>query len=65
MNRSDQYRIHLIIRGVRTLWFMADEEAGQSPRSQTDVVIEGVKGMLTRGELEPGSRLPIEKDLAA
>lgn len=33
-------------------------------RSQTDVVIEGIKGMLTRGELKPGSRLPIEKDLA-
>ena len=33
-------------------------------RSQTDVVIEGIKGMLTRGELSPGSRLPVEKDLA-
>jgi DNA-binding FadR family transcriptional regulator len=44
---------------------MADEEAPRNPRSQTDVVIEGVKGMLTSGELEPGSRLPIEKDLAA
>jgi DNA-binding FadR family transcriptional regulator len=44
---------------------MADEEAPPNPRSQTDVVIEGVKGMLTSGELEPGSRLPIEKDLAA
>jgi GntR family transcriptional repressor for pyruvate dehydrogenase complex len=65
MNRSDQYGILPIVDGVRTLWFMADEEAGQSPRSQTDVVIEGVKGMLTRGDLEPGSRLPIEKDLAA
>jgi GntR family transcriptional regulator, transcriptional repressor for pyruvate dehydrogenase complex len=65
MNRSDQYQIHPIIAGIRTLWFMADGEPGQSPRSQTDVVIDGVKGMLTRGELEPGSRLPIEKDLAA
>ncbi|WZH35379.1 MAG: FadR/GntR family transcriptional regulator [Microbacterium enclense] len=35
------------------------------PRSQTDVVIDGIKAMLTRGELGPGSRLPIEKDLAA
>lgn len=34
-------------------------------RSQTDVVIDGIKEMLTRGELEPGARLPIEKDLAA
>ena len=33
-------------------------------RSQTDVVIEGIKDMLTRGELSPGSRLPVEKDLA-
>ncbi|MGR0320915.1 FadR/GntR family transcriptional regulator [Agromyces sp. ZXT2-3] len=34
-------------------------------RSQTDVVIQGIKDMLTRGDLQPGSRLPIEKDLAA
>ena len=33
-------------------------------RSQTDVVIEGVKRMITDRELRPGSRLPIEKDLA-
>ncbi|MGV8895232.1 MAG: FadR/GntR family transcriptional regulator [Rhodoglobus sp.] len=33
-------------------------------RSQTDVVIQGIKGMITRGEIAPGSRLPIEKDLA-
>jgi GntR family transcriptional repressor for pyruvate dehydrogenase complex len=33
-------------------------------RSQTDVVIDGIKTMLTRGELSPGSRLPVEKDLA-
>lgn len=44
---------------------MADEDTEPPARSQTDVVIDGVKGMLTRGELEPGSRLPIEKDLAA
>jgi GntR family transcriptional regulator, transcriptional repressor for pyruvate dehydrogenase complex len=42
---------------------MSDDSAGT--RSQTDVVIEGIKDMLTRGELHPGSRLPVEKDLAA
>ncbi len=34
-------------------------------RSQTDVVIQGVKDMITSGELVAGSRLPIEKDLSA
>ncbi|MDF1479419.1 FadR/GntR family transcriptional regulator [Leifsonia sp. H3M29-4] len=34
-------------------------------RSQTDVVIQGIKDLLTSGRLQPGSRLPIEKDLAA
>lgn len=34
-------------------------------RSQTDVVIDGIKHMLTHGDLVPGARLPIEKDLAA
>ncbi len=43
---------------------MSDEHAVTSIRSQTDVVIEGVKEMLTRGDLGPGSRLPVEKDLA-
>ena len=33
-------------------------------RSQTDVVIQGIKDMITDGELAAGSRLPIEKDLA-
>ncbi|NQX26146.1 FadR family transcriptional regulator [Microbacteriaceae bacterium VKM Ac-2854] len=33
--------------------------------SQTEVVIRGIKAMITGGELKPGSRLPIEKDLAA
>lgn len=33
--------------------------------SQTDVVIAGVKGMLSSGRLRPGDRLPVEKDLAA
>lgn len=33
--------------------------------SQTDVVIERIKAMITNGRLGAGSRLPIEKDLAA
>lgn len=33
--------------------------------SQTDVVITGVKRMLSSRRLRPGDRLPIEKDLAA
>jgi GntR family transcriptional repressor for pyruvate dehydrogenase complex len=32
--------------------------------SQTDVVLQGIKRMITTGDLGPGSRLPIEKDLA-
>jgi DNA-binding FadR family transcriptional regulator len=36
-----------------------------SPMSQTDVVISRVKQMLSSGQLGPGGRLPIEKDLAA
>jgi GntR family transcriptional repressor for pyruvate dehydrogenase complex len=32
--------------------------------SQTDVVVQSIKAMITRGELGAGSRLPIEKDLA-
>ncbi|WP_082498881.1 MULTISPECIES: FadR/GntR family transcriptional regulator [unclassified Rathayibacter] len=35
-----------------------------SPRSQTDVVVEEIKARIISGELKPGSRLPIEKDLA-
>lgn len=50
---------------MRTLSCMTVEVEAASGRSQTDVVIEGIKGLLTRGELEPGSRLPTEKDLAA
>ncbi|GAA1614752.1 FadR/GntR family transcriptional regulator [Actinoplanes couchii] len=34
-------------------------------RSQTDVVIEGIKAMITGGQLGPGDRLPVEKELAA
>jgi GntR family transcriptional repressor for pyruvate dehydrogenase complex len=33
--------------------------------SQTEVVISGIKHMLSSGELSPGQRLPVEKDLAA
>jgi DNA-binding FadR family transcriptional regulator len=33
-------------------------------RSQTDVVVDGIKRMITSGALQAGSRLPIEKDLA-
>ncbi|CAN5472262.1 FadR/GntR family transcriptional regulator [soil metagenome] len=44
---------------------MSDVPADAIGRSQTDVVIDGIKDLLTRGELEPGSRLPTEKDLAA
>ncbi|WKK72225.1 GntR family transcriptional regulator [Rathayibacter oskolensis] len=36
-----------------------------SSRSQTDVVVDEIKAMIISGELKPGSRLPIEKDLAA
>jgi len=32
--------------------------------SQTDVVVQGIKAMLTSGAIGPGSRLPVEKDLA-
>ena len=33
--------------------------------SHTDVVIQGIKDMIISGELGPGDRLPVEKDLAA
>jgi len=42
-----------------------EANAPVSTRSQTDVVIDSVKTMITTGALLPGSRLPIEKDLAA
>jgi DNA-binding FadR family transcriptional regulator len=32
--------------------------------SQTDVVVYGIKKMILDGELKPGDKLPIEKDLA-
>ncbi|PJJ65377.1 DNA-binding FadR family transcriptional regulator [Compostimonas suwonensis] len=34
------------------------------PLSQTDVVVHGIKDMITSGKLGPGARLPVEKDLA-
>ncbi|HLT61455.1 MAG TPA: FadR/GntR family transcriptional regulator [Microlunatus sp.] len=40
--------------------------AAEHPReSQTDVVLNGIKQMITTGELTAGARLPVEKDLAA
>ncbi|RFA10812.1 GntR family transcriptional regulator [Subtercola boreus] len=43
----------------------AATEAVAAPlRSQTDVVVHGIKEMITTGRLAAGSRLPIEKDLA-
>jgi DNA-binding FadR family transcriptional regulator len=33
--------------------------------SQTDVVIEGIRQMIIDGQLRPGDRLPVEKDLGA
>ena len=33
--------------------------------SQTDVVVQGIRQMIIDGHLQPGDRLPIERDLAA
>jgi GntR family transcriptional regulator, transcriptional repressor for pyruvate dehydrogenase complex len=33
-------------------------------RSQSEVVVDGIKNMITGGRLSAGSRLPVEKDLA-
>ncbi len=38
--------------------------ADPSALSQTDVVVQSIKSMITRGELTAGSRLPREKDLS-
>ncbi len=45
----------------------ANVRAPRAPhsRSQTDVVVDGIKRMITNGTLGAGSRLPIEKDLAS
>jgi GntR family transcriptional repressor for pyruvate dehydrogenase complex len=38
----------------------------REPRaSQSDIVVEGIKRMIINGALSAGSRLPVEKDLAA
>lgn len=43
-------------------------DAGTAPaaavRSQTDVVVGEIKAMIIRGDLQAGSRLPVEKELA-
>jgi GntR family transcriptional repressor for pyruvate dehydrogenase complex len=41
-----------------------DERALPTGLSQTDVVVQSIKAMITRGDLSAGSRLPVEKDLA-
>ncbi|WP_308797795.1 FadR/GntR family transcriptional regulator [Agromyces silvae] len=41
---------------------LSQDENGQM--SQTDVVVYGIKRMILDGELAPGDKLPIEKDLA-
>jgi len=43
----------------------ATERVQATPPSQTDVVIQEIKRLVLDGVLGPGSRLPIEKDLAA
>jgi DNA-binding FadR family transcriptional regulator len=44
---------------------VAGERASAAPLSQTDVVIHELKRLVVEGVLGPGSRLPIEKELAA
>ncbi|MGW9167196.1 MULTISPECIES: FadR/GntR family transcriptional regulator [unclassified Agromyces] len=36
-----------------------------TPRSQSAVVIDRIRDMITEGVLEPGSRLPVERDLCS
>ncbi len=38
-------------------------DAAPRPRSQSDVVIDGIRDMIVDGRLTAGSRLPIERDL--
>lgn len=40
-------------------------DVGTAAPSQTEVVVQGIKSMIISGRLVPGSRLPVEKDLAA
>ena len=52
---------------MTTTQFLADVERDDRPPpipSQTDVVVDGIKSMIIRGQLGPGARLPREKDLA-
>jgi GntR family transcriptional repressor for pyruvate dehydrogenase complex len=42
----------------------AGRSADPGGRSQSEVVIDGIKNMITSGRLSAGSRLPVEKDLA-
>ncbi|GAA1120657.1 FadR/GntR family transcriptional regulator [Kribbella jejuensis] len=48
---------------------MSSEKLAANPRmpgvSQTDVVVQGIRQMIVEGRLRPGSRLPVEKELAA
>ncbi|MET1006485.1 MAG: FadR/GntR family transcriptional regulator [Propionibacteriaceae bacterium] len=41
-----------------------ESAAGGPSRSQWEVVLDGINEMITTGALTPGSRLPVEKDLA-
>src|SRR5262245_24418286 len=43
----------------------ATERVPATPPSQTDVVISELKRLVVEGALGPGSRLPVEKELAA
>ncbi len=43
---------------------LVDPARRSRPRSQTDVVVDGIKDMITSGALHAGARLPIEKELA-
>jgi len=43
----------------------ASESRAPAVRSQTDVVVHGIRELVVRGALRPGDRLPIEKELAA
>jgi GntR family transcriptional repressor for pyruvate dehydrogenase complex len=44
---------------------VSDPGTDSALRSQTDVVIRRITGLVASGELAPGTRLPIERDLAA
>lgn len=43
---------------------LAPTRAGREVRSQSDVVVDGIKDMITSGRLQPGSRLAVEHELA-